>query len=656
MSLAVTKAMSEKETNTIQEIIAEHIYHGLNYRRPWLELFTAAIKFYFSKQLSENEKKILDLKGQERFITNHLRPNLKSLQSFLTANKPSWNVLAGQDDDGRATQIWNGMLTYIWDISHAYHKVYRVTRNMLIGGSGRAMPVIDYRSRKGLGDVKVKDVPPENFVGDWRSREVNEEDARFQAIITTDNISMAYGIRPDLKKKISTFEVGFDDEFTVVDEDDFRFGKVNPTAGMTTALGKNVEYYRLIDKDLWEVVDRTTNERFTFLNKPDIVLPNYIDVVSRNTTVLEKYFCLYDGIRTLILDKEVMPIENYIISHFINEDTDNIFPLGETYFVMDLLRWINKSFQQTMYHAQVTSNPVTYWPEGSGDISEAERKGSIPGAHIEFDASRGSPIFKQPAPLNNAWYTLAREYIEQVKSHIGATGAFTGDPAAQTGNASEFLMAMERGSDRAKVIFRNFETGLEMLGKSTAAIAKSHYDFPMWLKWVDSRKKNRQMFINGVTINTDKEDKVEMESLYLKDFDIDIKLVTSSYMPTNGVARTQVIQQLYGMAPDYAKHPLLIEMMQGLQIDQDLIDEVDQLGQVIPNFINQLTQLAGENKELKNLIDGLKKQLLTADRRAVRADFEKDLQGQLSKRRADLQVSTEKLKLQDQQEKLIKKE
>lgn len=646
MSLQLTKSMSKSETTKMQEMIAEHIYYGFNYRRPWLDKFVSSIKFYFGKQLTDHEKNLLDLKGQERFITNQLRPNLKSLQAFLTANKPSWNVLAVNSDDTFARQLYNGMLTYIWDISHAYDKVYRITRNMLIGGSGRAVPVIDYRMRKGLGDVKLKDVPPENFIGDWNSREIDESDARFQAITTMDYISLAMGIRPDMEKEIMSFEMGFDGELTIIDEDDVRFGKINPTTGLNTALARYVEYYRLVDKKLWEVVDDVTGSVFPVLNEPDIILPSTYSVKDRTSLVLEKYLCLYDGFRSLILDKEEYPIEQYLISHFVNEGTDNIFPLGETYFVKDLLRWINKSYQQMMYHAQVSSNPVTYVPYGSGDVEEMEMKGSIPGAHIEFDPTKGTPIFKDAAPLNNAWYSLAKDLIDQLKGHMGTYGAFTGDPAAMTGNASEYLMAQERGSDRAKVIFRNFEVGLEMSGKATAALAKYHYDFPMWLNWVDDRNRNKAMFVNGVTID----DNGQLSSLYLKDFDIDLKLVTSSYMPTNGVAHTQTLKELYAISPDYAKHTLFVKMLQYLQLDQEMIDEIDALGQLIPNLLNQLQQAAGQNEELQKLVDGMKKLLMTADRRAAKAEYEAGLSGQLSKQRADLQVASEKLKLQEQNE------
>jgi hypothetical protein len=652
MSLELTKAMSKEETNKLQEMATEHMYYGLQYRQQWLDRFVSSLKFYFNKQLTDYEQKLLDLRGQERFITNHLRPNLKSLQAFLTANKPSWNVIAINSDDTFARQLYNGMLTYIWDISYAYHKIYRITRNMLVGGSGRAMPVIDYRMRKGLGDVKLKDVPPENFVGDWNSREIDESDARFQALTTMDYVSIAMGIRPDLRTEIETFEMGFDGELTIIDESDVRFGKINPSSGLNTALVRYVEYYRLVDKKLWNIVDRTTGLSFPTLNEPDIVLPSHYDVKDRSELSLEKYLCLYDGVRTLILDKEEYPIPMYIIPQFSNEDTDNLFPLGETYFVMDLLRWINKSYQHMMYHAQISSNPVTYVPYGSGDVNEMEMKGSIPGAHIEFDPAKGSPIFKDAAPLNNAWYGLAKELVDQLKHHMGTFGAFTGDPGAMTGNASEYLMAQERGSDRAKVIFRNFEVGLEMSGKATAALARYHYDFPMWLNWTDERNRNKGLFINGVTID----DNGGVESLYLKDFDVDLKLVTSSYMPTNGVAHTQTIKELYAIAPEYAKHSLFVKMLQYLQLDQDLIDEIDQLGELIPNLLTQLQAAAGENEELQKLVDGMKKLLMTADRRAVKAEYDAALKGQLSKQRADLQVASEKLKLEEEKDKLDEKD
>jgi hypothetical protein len=613
MSLELTQAIPKAERDKLQVMIAEHIYHGFNYRRPWLDKFITAIKFYFGKQLTEYEKKVLDLKGQERFINNQLRPNLKSLQAFLTANKPSWNVLAVNSDDNFARQLYNGMLTHIWDVSYAYHKIYRVTRNMLIGGVGRLVPVIDYRMRKGLGDIKIKDVPPENFVGDWNSRDISEDDARFQAITTMDYISIALGIRPDLKSEISSFELGFDGELSIIDESDMRFGRVNPTSGMNTALARYVEYYRLVDKKLWEVVDDTTQSVFPTLHEPDIILPANYSVGSRSELVLEKYLCLYDGTRSLILDKEEYPIDQYIIPQFVNEDTDNIYPLGETYFVMDLLRWVNKSYQEMMFHAQVSANPVAYVPYGSGDVHDMEMRGGIPGAHIEFDPSKGAPIFKNAAPLNNAWYGLAKDLIDH---------------------------------------FRNFEVGLEMSGKAAAALAKYHYDFPMWLNWVDERNRNKSLFVNGMTIDDDG----GIGSIYIKDFDIDLKLVTSSYKPTNGIAHTKTLQELYAIAPEYAKHTLFVKMLQYLQLDQSLIDEIDELGDLVPKLLGQLQQAAGQNEELQKLVDGLKRLLLTADRKSAKAEYEAALGAQLSKQRADLEVATEKIKLEEEKDRLNAKE
>lgn len=645
--VSLVKEMSKKELDALSSIIYDHVYYGIQYRRPYLERHIAATKFYNNDQLSSREKELLNLRGQEHFIVNHLRPNLRSLQGFLTSNKPTWNVVAVGEDDTMTRKIANGLLSYIYDISTGYHKIYRITKDGILGGMGNLGVFIDYRRRKGLGDVIIKDIPPENFIQDWRVKDPYDPwDIRFQAIHTIDYITTAIAIRPDLRKEIvNKYSIGYDSDMSIADslvgargETTLQLGKIDPTLNLNTSMANYIEYYRIYEQKTWKLIDKYTGKEYSTPYEPEIVYPNSYDITRDEEPVIEKYLCLYNGAEVLILDKEVYPMDVYPVHQFIDEDTGNLYPLGEIYFTKDLQRWANKSYQQTLLHTQMASNP-NWWVDKHEDIEELEKKIAIAGSILGIDMSRGKPVQKQVYPLNPAWFTFVKDMEQQIRNQIGTYAPFTGDPSYSKGNATETLLLQEKGAERAKVIFRNFELALEGAGKAAWKLSKYHYDFPMWLNWLD-QGKGRKVFLNGITVG----EGGKLTSTYLKDIDVDIKLVTSSYQPVNNIAHVDILQNLYSMSPEYARAPLFLQMLKYLQIDQNIIDEIEQNSQIVPQLIQQLQQAQEQIKQLGGVVQGMQKKQITQDQKVAKKEYEADLSRQLSKARANIDVTVDKFK------------
>lgn len=156
--------------------------------------------------------------------------------------------------------------------------------------------------------------------------------------------------------------------------------------------------------------------------------------------------------------------------------TGSVYPLGAVVYLIGTQQMVNKSYQITVHHANISSNPVTFARAGSiVNIEEAREEITMPGGFVIYEGE-SPPLRVLPLPLNNAFYTIAEtgkadlEYTAGISSYMMGMARATNEPFRST-------MAMDEFSTRRLKYFLSgtVEPFLVQVGKVFKEVAQSVY-------------------------------------------------------------------------------------------------------------------------------------------------------------------------------------
>ena len=74
-------------------------------RELWAEKFQEAVEFRGGAQWTNEEKEVLEARGQAPIVINRIHPAVESAKAMLTANRPSFRAAPREDSDNKVAQI-----------------------------------------------------------------------------------------------------------------------------------------------------------------------------------------------------------------------------------------------------------------------------------------------------------------------------------------------------------------------------------------------------------------------------------------------------------------------------------------------------------------------------------------------------------------------
>ena len=621
----------KRERKILTAIWEAHYNSALARDSEFMPRFVAAMKVYMDQTITTEERRLLQERGQSDVSVNYLRFFLRKMQAFMTANQPEWMAFGVNNEDRRSALLANAILSHGWRISKGYLQVSDIIKNGTVGGLGLFSVYVDYRKRNGLGDVAWRSLPVQYFYPDWRSMDPMFDDMSYQQVSYTVSLNTALKIAPDRKDDIVNLSTVPENYDTLFQEGALSYGEFPDPQQLDRV--RLLTHYQLEEQDVWELRDLVDGEVYRIKEKPDLPLPYSVDVKKISVPTLVKYDCMYgmgedDGI---IYNVTKFPFSNFLIKPFIDEYTGNPFPVGEAYFLEKLQKYLDKSLRVALQHEQWNSNPGTFVPRGSiDDIEEFEKRINLPGFVEEVDFEFGTPVFKQGTPGQTGFYKVMEFMIETMR--FGTGNMF--DPKMSKGNATEDQLLKTFGQEQGDMIFRNFESALEESAKSFLELAKWHYDFPATLKFIDKRKRPVAITINRAFVN----ERGEIDGYYIKTMDTDIALATKSYAPTDKFFHAERIIKAMQFSPPEVLDSLFKELIKAMELDPELVDEIEAKLQIVPQLVQQLEQLSQALDELQRQNKQLQSQVFTADRKAVRATYDAELQKQVDKFKNDIRA------------------
>ena len=297
-----------------------------------------------------------------------------------------------------------------------------------------------------------------------------------------------------------------------------------------------------------------------------------------------------------------------------------------------------------VHNASLGSSLRWMHEEGGIDTDYWEKYSSSPGALLPIRPGAAPPTPVQPAPLNNAFFSIVNEGKQDMEYLAGIYASMQGDTGAQHETYRGMLAMDEYGTRRIKYWLNNcIEPALRHTGKVIMEYSKSVYTSNKVFRII---QPNALQDIREVEINVPMYNDMGKAIGKYMDYEsaqFDVRLVAGSTMPVNRWAYLEELKELLqlGVIDDVA---ILGEA--DIKNKEGIMERKSQIAQIQ----GQLESMEEQVKERDGTIETLTRQLVQAGIKA------KVLMGasEVDKKVQDTKARLEKSYLQtDSQQKVL---
>ena len=178
----------------------------------------------------------------------------------------------------------------------------------------------------------------------------------------------------------------------------------------------------------------------------------------------------------IFLYERVIPVKEYPIVPIPYMYTGTPYPMSAVTPLIGKQQEINKAHQIMLHNANLASNLRWMYEEGSVPEEEWEQYSSSPGALLKYRQGFSPPTPIQPAPINNAFYTITQEGKGDAEYIAGVPSAMMGFTQDQPETYRGLLANDEFGTRRLKAWMGSVvEPALEHLGRCFQMLSQNHY-------------------------------------------------------------------------------------------------------------------------------------------------------------------------------------
>jgi hypothetical protein len=239
----------------------------------------------------------------------------------------------------------------------------------------------------------------------------------------------------------------------------------------------------------------------------------------------------------VFLYERVIPITEYPIVPIPYMYTGTPYPMSAVTPLIGKQQEINKAHQIMLHNANLASNLRWMYEEGSVPEEEWEQYSSSPGALLKYRQGFSPPTPIQPAPINNAFYTITQEGKGDAEYIAGVPSSMMGFAQEQAETYRGLLANDEFGTRRLKAWMGSVvEPALEHLGRCFQMLAQHHYSVEKVFRIVQPEAGQQPDEEKDVRINIPiYNDYGEAISVF-KDYSsarFDIRIIAGATMPVN---------------------------------------------------------------------------------------------------------------------------
>ena len=365
------------------------------------------------------------------------------------------------------------------------------------------------------------------------------------------------------------------------------------------------------------------------------------------------------------LFEQTIPISEYPIIPIPYMYTGTPFAMSAVTPLIGKQQEINKAHQIMLHNANLSSNLRWMYEEGSVPEDEWEKYSSAPGALLKYRPGFSPPTPIQPAPINNAFFTVVQQGKTDAEYISGVPSAMMGFSQDQAETYRGLLANDEFGTRRLKAWMNSIvEPSLEHIGRVFKMMAQKHYNIEKVFRIVQPEAGNQEE--KEVRINVNLYNDYGKAIGKYKDYAaarFDVRIVAGATLPLNRWALLEEYFRWYqaGLIDDVAmlaetdirnkekivERKSMLSQMQGqLQSIQELVKEKDG---TIETLQRQLVQ-AGIKMKVGDAGNEIRKDVLEteAQQKLLRGMLKVEFQKMRDQMQSDMKQTREDVSKNEQ--------
>lgn len=365
------------------------------------------------------------------------------------------------------------------------------------------------------------------------------------------------------------------------------------------------------------------------------------------------------------LFEQTIPISEYPIIPIPYMYTGTPFAMSAVTPLIGKQQEINKAHQIMLHNANLSSNLRWMYEEGSVPEDEWEKYSSAPGALLKYRPGFSPPTPIQPAPINNAFFTVVQQGKADAEYISGVPSAMMGFSQDQAETYRGLLANDEFGTRRLKAWMNSIvEPSLEHIGRVFKMMAQKHYNIEKVFRIVQPEGGNQEE--KEVRINVNLYNDYGKAIGKYKDYAaarFDVRIIAGATLPLNRWALLEEYFRWYqsGLIDDVAmlaetdirnkekivERKSMLSQMQGqLQSIQQLVKEKDG---TIETLQRQLVQ-AGIKMKVGDAGNEIRKDVLEteAQQKLLRGMLKVEFQKMRDQMQSDMKQTREDVSRNEQ--------
>lgn len=205
------KPESGEIPDDVQESI-ELLTEYNNLREIWAVKFQESIEFRAGAQWSQEERDILESRGQAPIVVNRIHPIVETAKSLLTYNSPEFRSSAREDSDRDTAKVFSDLFAWMWDQSSGNEELKKIVDDYYVGGMGCMHVYQDPMADLGKGEVFLKSINPLDVYIDPNSKDVYARDAAHILVVKYITDEQAMQLYPDFMDIIMDSDSAIDND------------------------------------------------------------------------------------------------------------------------------------------------------------------------------------------------------------------------------------------------------------------------------------------------------------------------------------------------------------------------------------------------------------------------------------------------------------
>jgi len=223
-----------------------------NLREIWAVKFQESIEFRAGAQWSQDERDILEQRGQAPIVVNRIVETAKSL---LTYNSPEFRSSAREDSDRDTAKVFSDLFAWMWDQSSGNEELKKIVDDYYVGGMGVMHIYQDPMADLGKGEVFLKSINPLDVYIDPNAKDVYARDAAHILVVKYITDEQAMQLYPDFMDIIEDADSAVDNDEEVPATD------LAATEGQIFNTDEDTNYHTKR-----KYIERYTKEMHTYYN------------------------------------------------------------------------------------------------------------------------------------------------------------------------------------------------------------------------------------------------------------------------------------------------------------------------------------------------------------------------------------------------------